>query len=44
MQVIDVYACSHLQGCHILWIGEGTWETVIENIHSRERIFLEVGT
>lgn len=30
---------NHLQGYHILLIGEGNWETVIKNIYSREWVF-----
>lgn len=44
MQVINVCASNHLQSYDILLIGEGTWETVIKNIHSREGVFFEVGT
>jgi hypothetical protein len=30
---------DHLQGYHILYLGEGTWEIVIKNIHSKKEWF-----
>lgn len=44
MQVINGCASNHLQGYDTLLIGEGTWETVIKNMHSREGVFFEVRT